>query len=123
MGTVSVFSTSNTGRFILETSRNFGFTTDTINTPIQEKGIVYGLKSSVPTPYFNNNKTIGSPSSGNGLFVATSSALLTTAGIYTIRSYAKILDVQFVYSPVLDFVAHNIQLTVTLNGLNIDVSK
>jgi hypothetical protein len=122
MGTVSVFSTSNTGRFILETSRNFGFSTDTINTPIQEKGIVYGLKSSVPTPDFNNNKTIGSPSSGNGLFVATSSTLLTAAGIYTIRSYAKILDVQFVYSPVLDFVAHNIQLTVTLNGLNIDVT-
>jgi hypothetical protein len=117
IGTVSIFSTANNSRFRLETTLN---SAQQGTNPISEKGIVWG---STPNPtIIADNVATGFPLAGNGVYSATYSSLILSVGTFQIAAYAKNNPNTYYYTTGYDFVTHYLDLSLTLNGLNIDAT-
>ena len=117
IGTVSVFATQNTGRFRIETSRNVA---NQGTNPITEKGAVWAATS----PTVGDNKSVGNPSSGNGLYAATFSETqqLLSPSVFQVRAFARTDTTTYFYTQNWDVYAHRLDCTLSLNGVNIDAT-
>jgi len=116
IGTVSIFSTANNSRFRLETTLN---SAQQGTNPISEKGIVWG---STLNPTILDNVATGFPLAGNGVYSATYSSLILSVNTFQIAAYAKNNPNTYYYTTGYDFVTHYLDLSLTLNGLNIDAT-